>query len=56
MKTSKYSDSLIMSILKQAEAGTPSTQLMPRTWHEFCHFLQVEVQIWRHGSFHDDST
>jgi putative transposase len=23
MKTSKYSDSLIMSILKQAEAGTP---------------------------------
>ena len=27
MKTSKYSDSLIMSILKQAEAGTPVPNL-----------------------------
>lgn len=27
MKTSKYSDSLIMSILKQAEAGTPIPNL-----------------------------
>lgn len=30
MKTSKYSDSLIMSILKQAEAGTP----IPNLCHE----------------------
>ena len=27
MKTSKYSDSLIMSILKQVEAGTPIPNL-----------------------------
>ena len=27
MKTSKYSDSLIMNILKQAEAGTPIPNL-----------------------------
>ena len=27
MKTPKYSDSLIMSILKQAEAGTPVASL-----------------------------
>ena len=27
MKTTKYSDSLIMSILKQAEAGTPVPNL-----------------------------
>ncbi|MEB3753874.1 transposase, partial [Acinetobacter sp. MD2(2019)] len=27
MKTSKYSDSLIMSILKQAESGTPVPNL-----------------------------
>ena len=27
MKTSKYSDSLIMSILKQAESGTPIPNL-----------------------------
>lgn len=30
MKTSKYSGSLIMSILKQAEAGTP----VPNLCHE----------------------
>ena len=27
MKTSKYSDTLIMSILKQAETGTPVTSI-----------------------------
>lgn len=29
MKTSKYSDSLIMSILKQTEAGTPVPHTVP---------------------------
>ena len=56
MKTSKYSDSLIMSILKQAEAGTPVPNLCREHGMSSATFLQMEVQIWRHGSFHDDST
>ncbi len=50
MKTSKYSDSLIMSILKQAEAGTPIPNLCREHGMSFCYILQVEVQIWRHRS------
>jgi len=45
MKKSRYSDSQILRILKQAEAGTP----VPRAWHEQCQFLQMAGQIWRHG-------
>ncbi len=38
-----------MSILKQAEAGTP-IQTLHEHRYELCYILQVEVQIWRHGS------
>ena len=39
MQTSRYSDSQILAILKQAESGSPGP--VPGTWHEQCHVLQM---------------
>lgn len=48
MKVSKFSDSQIASILKQAESGVPVPALC-RAWHQQCHLLQMAQQIRRHG-------
>ena len=39
MKKSRYTDSQIMAILKQAEAGTPIPELCRETRHEQCNIL-----------------
>ena len=40
MKTSRFSDSKIIAILKQSEAGTPAPER-----HQLSDFLQVVVKI-----------
>ncbi len=40
MKTSRFSDSQIIAILKQSEAGTPAPER-----HQLSDFLQVVVKI-----------
>lgn len=43
MKTSKYSDSLIMSILNQTEAGTPVPNLCREHWGSTATFIGILV-------------
>ncbi len=45
MKTSRFSDTQIIAILKQAEAGAPCPGALPRAWHKHDHLLQVAFQI-----------
>ena len=54
MKTSRYSDSQILAILKQAEAGTP-VPAMPGTRHEQRDILQVACQVRRDGCLTDEA-
>ena len=49
MKTSRFSDSQILAILKQAEGGLPVPELRREHRHERRYVLQVASQIWRHG-------
>ncbi len=54
MKTSRFKDSQIIAILKQAETVTPVSDLCREHGHEQCHLLQVARQIRRHGRlFHE---
>lgn len=45
MKTSRFTDSQIIAILKQAEAGSPRAGTVPRTRHQQCHVLQVAREM-----------
>ncbi len=53
MKKSRFSDSRIMAILKQAEAGTPVSALCRE--HGMCNasFLYVALTLWRYGCLDD---
>lgn len=52
MKKSRFSESQIISTLKQAESGTPVPELC-REHGMSSGILQVAQQIWRHGRLHD---
>lgn len=49
MKTSRVSDSQIMAILKQAEAGITAPELCREHGIMFGYVLQVEHQVRRYG-------
>lgn len=50
MKRSRYTDSQIMAILKQAEAGTP----IPALCREYGMSTTTEInQVWSLGFMHD---
>ena len=51
MKTTRYSEPQILSILRQAEGGVPVCRcagvgVVPRAWHEQCFVLQVASKVW----------
>ena len=52
MKQSRFTDSQIIAILKQADAVTPVPEVC-RAWHQLCHLLQMALQIRRHGCISD---
>ena len=56
MKKSKYSDAQIMSILKRAENGVPVADLCREHGMSSASFLQMAIQVWRHGRQPDGST
>ena len=45
MRSSRFTDSQILSILKLHEQGYVRTGLMSGAWHEFCLVLQMAGQI-----------
>jgi putative transposase len=51
-KKSRFTDSQIIAILKQTEAGTPVPELCREHGISSAHLLQVAIEVWRHGSFH----
>ncbi len=53
MKKSRFSDSQIMALFKQAEAGVLVPETVPRTWDEQCGVLQMAQQIRRYGCIDD---
>lgn len=52
MKTSKFSDSQILAILKQAEAGAPVPELCREHGMSSATFYKWR-QIWRDGCLYD---
>ena len=50
MKKSKFSESQIVNILKEAEAGVSLEELDPPAWVQQSILLQVESQVQRHVS------
>jgi len=52
MKKSRYSDRQIIGILKQAKAGTSVPDLCREHGMSSASFLQMAIQIWRHGYSH----
>ncbi len=48
MKTSRFTDSQIIGVLKQAD-WRPSSGFVPRARHQLGHVLQVAKQVRRHG-------
>ena len=44
MVRKRYTEEPIIAVLNEAEAGARTTDLC-RTWHERCHFLQLEGQV-----------
>ncbi len=53
MKKSRFTDSQIIAILKQAESGTPVPELCREQRHLLRHVLQVALKIRRHGHLDD---
>ena len=49
MKTARFSDAQVMGILKQAEGGTPVSELCQEHGISSASFLQVAGQVWRYG-------
>ena len=54
MKKSKFSESQIIGVLKEAEAGIPVPATLPRSRHQQRHILQVAVEVRWHGCVDDD--
>lgn len=54
MKTSRYSDSQIMAMLKQAEASLPLPKLLREHVMSITSFL-TGGQIWRYGRLSHDA-
>ena len=54
MKKSKFSDSQILSILRQHEASVPVAQLAREHGSQHGAYLSVAIQIWRHGCLTDE--
>jgi len=48
MRTSRFSESQIVAILKEADAGMKVQELC-RTRDLGCHLLQMEIEVRRHG-------
>jgi len=55
MRKSRYSDSQIMAILKEAEGGTPVPALCREHGMSSATFLQVACQVWRYGRLLDEA-
>ena len=55
MKKSRFSDSQIMAILKQAEQSTPVAELCREHGHEPCLVLQMTRKVRRHGRLNDEA-
>ena len=53
MKKLRYSDSQILAILNQAEAGTPVSAPVPRAWYEQRDIVQMAGQMRRYGYITD---
>ena len=49
MKKTRFTETQIVSILKQQEGGRVHQRSLPRTWHLRSDFLQLEEQVRRHG-------
>jgi hypothetical protein len=49
MKDGRLSDAQIMAVLKQAEGGTPVSELGQEHGMSSASFLQMAGQVWRHG-------
>ena len=52
MKKSRFTDSQIMAILKQAEAGTPVAELCREHGMSSTSFCEVAFTLWRDGCLH----
>jgi hypothetical protein len=55
MKQSRFTNSQILSILKQVEGGT-GARIMPRARHQLGDLLQMAFEIQRHGRVVDGAT
>jgi hypothetical protein len=49
MKTSRFSDSQILAILKQAEASTPVPEICSEQGISFSHVSHMAVETWWYG-------
>jgi hypothetical protein len=52
MRKSRFADAQIIGMIKEQEAGFPTTELcqtVPKAWIEPCNGLQDEGQIWWDG-------
>ena len=49
MKKSRFTETQIDSILKQADAGVPDKGICRQARHQRAHVLQVEGEVRRHG-------
>lgn len=49
MKKSKFSESKIFQVLKEAESGVPVPGAVPQIWLQHREFLQLAVEVRRHA-------
>ena len=56
MRKSRFTDSQIMAILKQAGGWPIGSRTLPRAWHQQRNLLQVALQVWWHGHIHDEAS
>ena len=49
MKRTRFTETQIVAILKEADSGVPVKDRMPQVWDQRCNLLQLEIQVWRHG-------